>query len=344
MIFMTRIGLTSTPASSSVTLGFRAILPPATHRGGRLFYSHGFSLLELLLVLFIMGLMTATTMLMTGGVEDQNKYDETKRRMELVKRAIVGDPTRTVNGGPEISGFVADMGRLPGCLRELLEGKCTDAGSVPSTWHGPYLDVLPESSLVSGTNSYLAFRDGYGNDGDNYGWIFKLFDESDTETTTAASAVKASLHSKGQSSDAGDNYPADANYKFINGKSDFKVNLKNLIVNVNFVNTSATSSVPANETNLKLRAYFPDGNGGETYSNSDMNVALSAVPPNTSQTKTFGWTTDTWVPLGVRVVKVVCADDGKAFGGQCDDDSDISTITLVPKNQLIQTSITWSIE
>ncbi|MBW6453156.1 MAG: type II secretion system GspH family protein [Methyloprofundus sp.] len=104
----------------------------------------GFTLLEMVLVLFLVGLMASATLMLTESVEDQAKYDETKRRMDMMRKAIVGDPTRTINGSPEISGFVADMGRLPNDVRELTEqaycltsgyatkADCTTAGK---TWH-----------------------------------------------------------------------------------------------------------------------------------------------------------------------------------------------------------------
>jgi type II secretory pathway pseudopilin PulG len=142
----------------------------------------GFTLLEMVLVLFLMALVASAGLMLTDGIEDQAKYEETKRRMEMIRKAIVGDPTRTVNGSPEISGFVADMGRLPGCLAELLElGKeipdtdpreyqspCDDSVTITewdvdddTGWRGPYIQVLPER------NGALRFRDGYGNTGNS---------------------------------------------------------------------------------------------------------------------------------------------------------------------------------
>ncbi len=134
---------------------------------------HGFSLLEMLLVLFLLGLMASTTLMLTEGVEDQAKYDETKRRMALIRKAAVGDSFRTVNNSPEISGFTTDMGRLPHCIRELLEARnCADDADLAlwdqdldsevwSGWRGPYLQVLP------GSDGNLHFRDGYGNEAAN---------------------------------------------------------------------------------------------------------------------------------------------------------------------------------
>ena len=75
-------------------------------------FQYGFTLLEMVLVLFLIGLLASAGLLFTEGVEDQAKYDETKRRMELIRKAIIGDATRTINGAPEVSGFAADMGRL----------------------------------------------------------------------------------------------------------------------------------------------------------------------------------------------------------------------------------------
>lgn len=108
------------------------------------FCQSGFTLLEMVLVLFLLGLMASTTLMLSEGVEDQAKYDETKNRIMLIRKAVIGDSTRTINGNPEISGFVADVGRLPNDLRELTElaycltadfddeATCTAAGK---TWY-----------------------------------------------------------------------------------------------------------------------------------------------------------------------------------------------------------------
>lgn len=168
----------------------------------------GFTLLEMVLVLFLVGLMASATLMLTDNIEDQAKYDATKQRMEIMRKAIVGDSTRTVNGGPEISGFVADMGRLPLCVAELLalgEEITSPPESSPKTyespcdvdteitawshdastgigfgWRGPYIQVSPERS------GKIRFRDGYGNsdvdddiDALNSGWTWQLFNDED---------------------------------------------------------------------------------------------------------------------------------------------------------------------
>jgi len=366
MISMARIGSKPTPFSSSVLSGFRAILPSAAHRGGRFFYSAGFSLLELLLVLFIMGLMTATTMLMTGGMEDQSKYDETKRRMELIKRAIVGDPTRTVNGGPEISGFVADMGRLPGCLRELIEPKdCNVApgnlqvwqldaatSSVWVGWHGPYLEALPDSS-----DGAKRFRDGWGNSGNdtNYGWIFGTHtapagsDCGGVSTTqpTDGSRVLQSCGADGKTGGAEleADYPASGNLLLV--RKDHDVHLDEATFTATLRNQSGTAR-PAANLSIKLRIIVPDGSGNTTTKDSDLfALATSAVPANGQLAVGFQFSGNQWAPWGVRAVELICDPSGEPFDGNCDttDNTDGPiAITLIPYAQQSPIPIIWKIQ
>lgn len=198
----------------------------------------GFTLLEIVLVLFLVGLMASATLILTENVEDQAKYDETKHRMDIIRKAIVGDPTRTVNGGRELSGFVFDMGRLPGCMRELLEQQdCNDPSNTLATWtrntttglasgwHGPYIQVLPER------NGELRFRDGYGNsdasDAQNSGWNWKLYDATDAVTTNIANAVSIRVQSSGL--DASSLYPQgniDSITKLID-PNDYQTSIQN---------------------------------------------------------------------------------------------------------------------
>ncbi|MCX4189162.1 prepilin-type N-terminal cleavage/methylation domain-containing protein [Methylophaga sp. OBS3] len=199
----------------------------------------GFTLLELVLVLFLIGLLASAGLLFTENLESQAKYEETQKRIELIRRAIVGDLTRTVNGGPELSGFVADVGRLPLCIKELIElgdpdddpdqfkSPCasddafnlrvwqidSDTG-VGAGWRGPYI------SLNADKDGVKRFRDGYGNGEDadiNFGWNWQLatgISEVDTiGLTPPLSAVQATnihLKSDGFDIDAGnDEVPID---------------------------------------------------------------------------------------------------------------------------------------
>ncbi len=152
----------------------------------------GFTLVELLLVIFLLGVLAMTTFAMVQDGDDQQRFDATKTYYQLIKKAIAGDAALVLNGESDVSGFVADMGRLPACLRELLEVTGCDAAApaddLPAWrqnpesllwagWRGPYLQGIPESGGMT-------FRDGWKNQGAatntginnpdtrNYGWLF----------------------------------------------------------------------------------------------------------------------------------------------------------------------------
>ncbi|GEM_PF-3360310 len=87
----------------------------------------GFTLVELLVVMLILTALASVTLDFTKDFAFQGRYEVTKDRYEKVKRAIIGRPDVLINGQPDISGFVADMGRLPRNIQELLvQNYCSD--------------------------------------------------------------------------------------------------------------------------------------------------------------------------------------------------------------------------
>lgn len=138
----------------------------------------------------------------------------------MIKQAILGDPRQIVNGQRAISGFVADMGRLPVNLHELLEKEycsdrsysdqvtCEAASKTWNTqtdwgqhtvsglwfgWHGPYLNV--SDSALDDT----AFGDTWGNVAadkavHNYGWSW-LTNTPGTNDLTIVSYGKDQVNS-----------------------------------------------------------------------------------------------------------------------------------------------------
>lgn len=79
----------------------------------------GFSLIELTVVLLIMSLLATVAVRSTSELGFQVRYEQTQDRLKLIKQAIVGTP----NGQQAVNGFVADMGRLPQNLRELIDNR-----------------------------------------------------------------------------------------------------------------------------------------------------------------------------------------------------------------------------
>lgn len=118
--------------------------------------SRRLTLIELLLVVFILAAVAASAATLTDDVDVQARYDLTASRREQVRRAILGE-------APAVSGFVADMGRLPTGLDELLQPGTLETWEFDPTygagagWRGPYLSAQFKDGRP-------VFRDGWGND------------------------------------------------------------------------------------------------------------------------------------------------------------------------------------
>lgn len=127
----------------------------------------GFTLLELIVVVALLGLITSLATDYAVEQTNQQRFNTTQQRMAQIQYAIAGDASRTLNGQPDISGFYADMGRLPITLSELTEAPIDcdlDTAGVqacPATfsaalgrtigWNGPYIAAA------------IVAADGWGN-------------------------------------------------------------------------------------------------------------------------------------------------------------------------------------
>ena len=71
----------------------------------------GFTLLEMVLVVFILGILATIPLTFIENEDGQRRYEQSRQAMNSIREAIVKE--RTYRGQPLISGFVADNGRLP---------------------------------------------------------------------------------------------------------------------------------------------------------------------------------------------------------------------------------------
>jgi prepilin-type N-terminal cleavage/methylation domain-containing protein len=125
----------------------------------------GFTLLEMLVVILLMSSTAVMAFAMLGNQAQQVRYDETLRRLEALRVAIVGESGPVWSGQVRLSGFVADNGRLPASLLELTatdladSGECASGGATDGAklhcfkLRAPVFDPTPDG-------------DGYNNGGD----------------------------------------------------------------------------------------------------------------------------------------------------------------------------------
>ena len=97
---------------------------------------NGFSFIELLVVIVVMGILASVAMQsMTATIADVRRV-KTERELEMLARAIVGDPALIQNGARSDFGYFGDVGAFPPSLQALYQ----NPGGY-STWDGPYVPV-----------------------------------------------------------------------------------------------------------------------------------------------------------------------------------------------------------
>ena len=159
-------------------------------------FLQGFSLLELLVVIGLLGVvaMAATTLIIDTG--EEKRKDATEKNWDAIRKAIIGDSTLSLNGSPMLSGYVADMGRLPNNIKELMsreydfdddnnvatpaihveqpEWKTAQlsvvdtgvSGTISGGWRGPYLYTVGSKEFRDGWPKKITLPD----DDVNFGW------------------------------------------------------------------------------------------------------------------------------------------------------------------------------
>ncbi|WP_415882257.1 type II secretion system protein [Neptuniibacter sp. QD34_54] len=150
----------------------------------------GFTLLELVLVMLIIGLVASTPLVFIDNQDNQLRYDETLDKMELLRKSILMQSS--YRNQPVLSGFVIDNGVLPPAsaaspqVAEMLQPLINkndwpeDGGDdwLNYGMHSPYTVLGPSSTaersaypqlkgyrgnyLSSGLDSNQEFLDGWG--------------------------------------------------------------------------------------------------------------------------------------------------------------------------------------
>lgn len=116
--------------------------------------SRGFTLIEVLMVLFLVALLSAIAVPTFNTFGDGARETVTKQKLLDIKRAIVGDPRAVVQGQYVNPGFESHMGTAPTSLTVLTTqgAQVTYNPFTKKGWRGPYI-----SSTATDWN-----KDGWG--------------------------------------------------------------------------------------------------------------------------------------------------------------------------------------
>jgi prepilin-type N-terminal cleavage/methylation domain-containing protein len=284
----------------------------------------GFTLLELLMVIALLGVVSIATMTVIIDTKDIESLDATEKRWDEIRKAIIGDTSLSLNNSPMLSGYVADMGRLPANLNELVEIGGQPAwnpillssvtpgvnGELSGGWRGPYV-------YTAGSKF---FRDGWGNvdgsdveDAKNYGWNVTLSGVAPDITDIMVQSKGANNIINAADTDFDEDFPAAAT----------------LLVNVNqwqLTNPTVPFNIvfnkppAADQSNLELRVYFFEDDAvvnldkdsiQEELSSPFSHVLASASPHTESATITGP------LPMGKLAVVVLCATQSRIYDGDC---------------------------
>ena len=131
----------------------------------------GFTLIEVLVVLIIMGFFLAMMPRLFTGHDVQQRFDETRQRMMEIKKAFLGSPGAYVNGQRQFTGYVIDMGTLPKLNENGMPESLWKQGALPywgyrntskiwMGWRGPYIEEPLDNVLKDGWGNPFKFIKG----------------------------------------------------------------------------------------------------------------------------------------------------------------------------------------
>ena len=96
--------------------------------------NNGFTLIEIVLVIMIIGILSTIAVTRMSSSIGTARFEQTKKELDQLAFAIVGNPELYADGARSDFGYVGDIGALPLNLDALTQNP---GGYI--TWDGPYI-------------------------------------------------------------------------------------------------------------------------------------------------------------------------------------------------------------
>ncbi|MCC6737835.1 MAG: prepilin-type N-terminal cleavage/methylation domain-containing protein [Planctomycetia bacterium] len=278
--------------------------------------SAGFTLVEMIVVLFILVLLATVAVTSTENLVDQSRFDSSRSTLRAAEVAVLGDESlRNPDGTLLNTGFVADVGRLPKRSADADSGKWlselwlptfktyivdTPAGDsevrVGAGWRGPYLRLPIGGDRLQ----------------DSWGAAFLSLKDDGVSTPLAGDAVGIVRTLGSDATAGGMSYDADLDAIF---DSPTETRWSGALT----VPLTLTTPVGAGEF-LVVRVYGPKEGLPLSHTAGTMRqvvfnaagAVMSSTLPADGTASTSGIAVFTDLPIGSRVVRAyrVAADPG----------------------------------
>lgn len=254
--------------------------------------SGGFTMGEMVIVIAIIAILAALITPLAVDQILQGRYDACREELDVIKKAIVGDPTLVEGGVRSSFGFVGDVGAIPNNLQELV------------TWDA----ARPAYEQYGSTGMFYGWRGPYVSDtNDPWGRPYSYFF---TGTTIASDNTRVWIWSVGP--DGIDNSMDDVN-PGISGDGNYGDD--SVIVRItqdemfSMVSGNTLDETMVSVTYTAIQIDFPNGarddgdQSNEVYSHSLVSApAINYLNPPVYVSTVF-------IPIGIRRIQYT-TDDG----------------------------------
>lgn len=114
----------------------------------------GFTLVELVIVIIIVGFLAVVAVPKFFGFTDQAKEAVTKQKLSSIRLAIIGNPDVRSASTSIDRGYIADVGHIPPNLNSLVDQSYDPSAATWNKfnqigWNGPYINDVVDGDFIN---------------------------------------------------------------------------------------------------------------------------------------------------------------------------------------------------